>query len=82
MIFVLLEGIYFLKIEFYFVNINMYVIELVLFILFIFIVCFVSFCICICIFLSYLDKLIYEIFVCYVVFYLVFEKMIILFGKL
>lgn len=78
----LLEGIYFLKIEFHLANTNMYVIESVSFILFILIVCFVSLRTCTCTFLSHSDKLIHEIFARHAALYLVLEKMITLFGKL
>lgn len=80
----LLEGIYFLKIEFHLANTNMYVIESVSFILFILIVCFVSLrtCTCTCTFLSHSDKLIHEIFARHAALYLVLEKMITIFGKL
>lgn len=76
----LLEGIYFLKIEFHLANTNMYVIESVSFILFILIVCFVS--LRTCTFLSHSDKLIHEIFARHAALYLVLEKMITIFGKL
>lgn len=52
----LLEGIYFLKIEFHLANTNMYVTESVSFILFILIVCFVSLRTCTCTFLSHSDN--------------------------